>query len=157
MVSYGVSTDHNANLSDFVDMRALFCEGRSKELCLSQNLCDEDQYNWCSRSLYSSLEEANVEGKNLNTDVFVSDRVNRGDLILHALEFGTGANSASAQLAVLRAEWVALALTDNFSTFAAQAIRQEATPAATIAAPPADAASASSWSSLLGGRVAQEV
>ena len=50
-VAYTTSSDRKVSLSDFVDMRALFCEGRSKENCLSQNLCDEDQYNWCSRSV----------------------------------------------------------------------------------------------------------
>ena len=89
----------SGSLSDIIDMRALFCSGRSKETCLREALCDQDQYDWCFRSLYEALEEANVEGKNLNSGVLVDSRLNRGDLILNALEFGEGENSTGAQLA----------------------------------------------------------
>ena len=69
------------------------------------------------------MEQANIEGGNLNTDVFVADKQDRGDLVLFALEFGEGKNSATAKLAVLEAEWGALILSDSFSSFSAQAMR----------------------------------
>ena len=60
----------NVALSDSIDMSVLFCSGRSMQNLISTNVCTEDQFLWCSKSLFRSLQIADAEGGNCNTDIF---------------------------------------------------------------------------------------
>ena len=88
-------------------MNVLFCSGRSLQNLLDSQSCTREQFLWCSKSLFRSLQISDSEGGNLNYDIFNagSNFEDRGDLVLNALEFGVGENVTATQLSVIQAEW----------------------------------------------------
>ena len=105
------------SLSDQLDMREILGNGKSRDVVISERLCTMEQFDWASRSFYTSLEESDLEGGRLNSDVFSTVNKNRGDLVIQALEYGIGENATTTKLAVIQGEWDTLVFNDEEQTF----------------------------------------